>query len=155
MPEPFKFLPQLPERRLIVAMNHKHHESYVKIQLSQDILDFISERCSVQSPSCIYHDLQSSGLPNVGDVAQHQVYYQWQQINASKWKHDADPFTSVSKFLGMDRRYRYAIYTHGNMRGIAIYINDSMNTLASRAKELAIDATYGTNNSGTVSLFLL
>jgi MULE transposase domain len=34
------------------------------------------------------------------------------------------------------------------MRALAFYISDSVNTLASCAKELAMDATYGTNNTG-------
>lgn len=147
-----KISPELSERRLQVALSHNHHGSYVKIELSGDIRDFISKRCATHSPAEIYNELQSSDLPDVGAVAQHQIYYQWQHANASKWKYDPDPFTSASIFLASQKKYRYAVYVCGNFRGLAIYINDSMNTLASSSKELAIDATYGTNNSG-ISIF--
>ena len=140
--------PELSDRRLSVVLIHNHHEKYVNIRLSKDVLDFISQLCSGHSPAEIYHDLQSSGLEEFGDVAQHQVYYQWQQVNASKWKFDPDPFTSASIFLTSERNIKYAIYNCGNMRGLAVYINDSIGALRSRAKELAIDATYGTNSSG-------
>ena len=87
-------------------MIHKHHESYVKIRMSEEILDFISQRCAGHSPAEIYHDLQASGLREIDGVAQHQVYYQWQQVNSSKWKYDAEPFTSAYKFLITENKYR-------------------------------------------------
>ncbi|KAI0991919.1 hypothetical protein K3495_g16268, partial [Podosphaera aphanis] len=49
-------------------------------------------------------------------------------------------------------KYQHSIYTSGNLRGLAIYIRGTMTTLVSKARELVIDATYGTNNSG-MSLF--
>ena len=66
-----KLSPQLPERRLAVDLSHKYHESYVKIQLSDEVIDFISQLCSVHSLCEIYNDLQSSGLTEVSHVAQH------------------------------------------------------------------------------------
>ena len=39
-----------------------------------------------------------------------------------------------------------------NMHAIAFYISDSIDVLASRTKELVMDATFGTNSTG-MSLF--
>lgn len=46
-------------------------------------------------------------------------------------------------------KYPHTKLTSGKMRGLAIYIHKSVAALASGAKELAMDATYGTNNAGT------
>lgn len=35
-----------------------------------------------------------------------------------------------------------------NIRGLAIYLDETCRTLATGARELAMDATYGTNSSG-------
>lgn len=79
-------------------------------------------------------------------VAQHQVHYQWNCIDPKTWKHDEDRVTStsieISKSVG---NYQYAFYTVGNLRSLAIYINDAFSKLKHKVKELAIDATYGTN----------
>jgi hypothetical protein len=39
-----------------------------------------------------------------------------------------------------------------NVRALAFYISDSINTLARDSRELAMDSTFGTNNGG-LSLF--
>jgi hypothetical protein len=40
------------------------------------------------------------------------------------------------------------MYTAANMRGLAFYISGAIERLVSHVKELAIDATFGTNNMG-------
>jgi hypothetical protein len=40
------------------------------------------------------------------------------------------------------------MYESGNVRMLAFFIPDSISALASRTKELAMDATFGTNNTG-------
>lgn len=142
------FEPQLSNRRLLVILRHNYHEPNINIELSQAALDFIHSCCSTKTPAEIYRDLQSSGIQGVDQIAQHQVYYKWQQGNASSWKLDADPFTSAKMDLETNNTCQYSIYHSGNVYGLAIYIQESINTLCNRSKELAIDATYGTNNSG-------
>lgn len=41
------------------------------------------------------------------------------------------------------------------MRGLATFMKSSLSILVHRAKELAIDATYGINNLGTGPMFLI
>ena len=41
-----------------------------------------------------------------------------------------------------------AVFTAGNMRGLALFVRESMSTLHSEVKELAMDATFGTNHAG-------
>ena len=45
-------------------------------------------------------------------------------------------------------RYTYHEYPGDTVRGIGIFCNSVVKKLASSTKELAIDATYGTNNIG-------
>lgn len=138
----------LHDRLLNLRLSHSYHIKYTDIQLSPAILSFISARCNTKTPVEIYRELQSSGLKDVDEVAHHQISYQWHQANESTWKCDADPFVSATKFLESKGEYHNINYTVGNVRGLGIYIRDVMNRLSSKAKELAIDATYGTNSSG-------
>lgn len=39
-----------------------------------------------------------------------------------------------------------SLYSIANLRAIAFYVSDSINTLVSRVKELSINATFKTNN---------
>ncbi|KAI0991466.1 hypothetical protein K3495_g16721, partial [Podosphaera aphanis] len=67
------------------------------------------------------------------------------------WKRDNDPFVSASKFIDeLGPKYQHSTYTSSNLRGLAIYIRGTMTALVSKARELVIDATYGTNNSVSV-----
>jgi hypothetical protein len=141
--------PSLEDRTLTVILYHLHHTPYVNIHLSPAALEFISARVSAHTPSEIFRDLLASGIPGVEYAAQHQIYYQWQQANASIWRHDTDPFVSAMRLLtDSAEKYSQTLYTSGNTRGLAIYICNSITALAAEAKELAIDATFGTNNSG-------
>ena len=80
----------------------------------------------------------------------YQVYYQWHLAN-SKQRH-SDSFLSAQSLLSERSDIRSASYVSSNVRGLAFYINDSISVFSSHAKELAMDATYGTNNKG-IGLF--
>ncbi|KAI0992757.1 hypothetical protein K3495_g15428, partial [Podosphaera aphanis] len=139
----------LINRRLTVVLRHKYHTPYVNIRLSTAAVAFAAEKCLGHTPAEIYRDLKASKLPGVDRVAEHQVYHQWQCANSSLWKRDVDPVISASEFLKEDgSKYQHATYSSGNLRGLAFYIRATMDALVSRAKELVIDATYGTNSSG-------
>lgn len=63
--------------------------------LSPEVLEFIDQRVHTRTPSEIYQGLLDSTNLDIEHVAQHQVYYRWQQLNAGKWKKDPDAFKSV------------------------------------------------------------
>lgn len=75
--------PSLEDRTLTVTLHHLHHTPYVDIHLSAPVLEFVNARVSTRTPSEIFRHLLASGIPGVERVAQHQIYYQWQQANAS------------------------------------------------------------------------
>ena len=144
-----KFQINLSGRELKLSFQHDYHTPYLDIRLSHEALEFIKSRGTGHTPAEIFRDLQSSGFPGTDLIAQHQVYYQWQCANSSIWRRDLDQFTSAIKFLcESESNYQHAVYTAGILRGLAIYIRGSMSALVSRAKELVIDATFGTNNTG-------
>ncbi len=144
-----KLRPSLEGRQLTVILHHLPHSQYVDIHLTPAVLEFINARVETRTPSEIYQDLLQSRIPGIERVTENQVYYQWQQANAAMWKRDADPFVSATSLLAeREQSYGYNTYVSGRTRGFAIYIRKSMATLASEAKELAVDATYGTNNAG-------
>jgi hypothetical protein len=58
----------------------------------------------------------------------------------------SDSFLSAQCLLSGRLDIHSASYVASNVRGLAFYINDSV--LSSHVKELAMDATYGTNNKG-------
>lgn len=138
----------LPNRILNLRLSHSYHKKYTDVHMWPEILAFISTRCLTKTPVEIYRELQSSGLRNVDEVAHHQISYQWHQANVSTWKCDVDPFVSATKFLESKGEYQNINYAVGNVRGLGIYIRGSINKLSAKTKELAIDATYGTNSSG-------
>jgi hypothetical protein len=141
--------PSLENRTLTISLHHLYHSPYVDIHLSPAILEFVSERVLAQTPSEIYQDLLASKILGFQCVAEHQVYYQWLQVNSAKWKRDPDPFISAASLLEESRdAYQHSTYTSGRTRGLAVYIHYTMTTLASESVELAMDATYGTNNAG-------
>jgi hypothetical protein len=77
-----------------------------------------------------------------------RVYYQWHLANSKKWQRHSDSLLSAQSLLSERSDIRSASYVSANVRGLAFYINDSISVLSSHAKELAMDATYGTNNKG-------
>lgn len=143
--------PCLERRTLSLSIYHMHHSVYFDIQLSPAALEFVSQRVSAFTPAEIYHDLQASDLPRQEKqrITESQIYYQCQRENAKLWRHDDDQLKSAILLLDeTSEKYGRTFYTVGNMHGLAIYILESISTLASCAKELAIDSTYGTNNTG-------
>ena len=145
--------PCLEDRTLTITLYHLHHAPYVDIQLSPAVLEFVQEHISTSTPSEIYRSLLASNIPGAGDATQHQIYYQWQQANSSIWRRDSDQFVSARRLLAdSPDKYQYATYISGNMRGLAFYVRDPIAVLTSEAKEVAMDATYGTNSAG-IDLF--
>ncbi|KAI0999664.1 hypothetical protein K3495_g8534 [Podosphaera aphanis] len=81
---------------------------------------------------------------------QPQIVYLWQKANTRHWKRNDNQFES-SKLLFEEKseEFLHLEFAVANYRGLAFYINASISTLALRTKELAIDATYGTNSAGS------
>ena len=143
--------PSIEARTLNLTIAHSHHKAYAKIQLDGEIQAYIDERITNSTPSRIYHDVKNSGLSGCERVAQYQVYYRWQQGNASNWRYHPEQFESAKLFLGERSAAAHCdskVFTSGNLRGLALFARKPMSCLRSRAKELAMDATYGTNNAG-------
>ncbi|EGU82050.1 hypothetical protein FOXB_07435, partial [Fusarium oxysporum f. sp. conglutinans Fo5176] len=134
--------------RLTVSLQHTHHKSYADHQLSESALEFIRARTAISTPAEIYRDLQAAQLPGWDLVTSHQVYYQWQQLNSKIWRRDQDALRSAQILLSEHQECTSSMYFSGNMRTLAFYISDSIKTLVPRMKELAIDATFETNNIG-------
>ncbi|KAI0993432.1 hypothetical protein K3495_g14752 [Podosphaera aphanis] len=87
--------------------------------------------------------------PSLENLLQQQVYHQWKQQNKRFWKHDDDQFTSSKILLEkLGDSYRCEIFHEENINALTIYINASIDVLKRTTAEVAIDATYGTNNAG-------
>jgi hypothetical protein len=148
------FRPSLGDRTLTVNLHHTYHTPYADHQLSEGALEFIRVRTAISTPTEIYRDLQASQLPRWELVTAHQVYYQWQQSNSKLWRRNQDSLKSAQILLSEYQEYPSSLNFSGNMRALAFYISDSVNALAHHTKELAIDATFGTNNMG-MDLFVV
>ena len=138
-------------RILALSMGHSYHTPYANVELDPAIKNFIDSRMTASTPSQIYRDLMASNLRGISSVAQYQVYYRWHQGNLSNWRRDADQFQSAITFLSESEATGlcdHAVFTAGNMRGLALFVRESMSSLHSEAKELAMDATFGTNHAG-------
>lgn len=139
--------PCLESRTMGLTMFHQHHHSYVNISLSDEVLDFIRARVTSSTASEVYRDLLAAKVHGSRIATQSQVYYQWQQANAATWRRDPDQFVSAVQLLsGGDNSFKE--YRSGNLRGLALYIPQTIDKLASSTKEVAMDATFGTNNAG-------
>ena len=135
-------------RRLHVKLQHNYHPDN-DIRLSLEALEYVNTHCADHTPAEIFNNIQSSEIPEGGKIAQHQVYYHRQRANSSIWRRDPNQFVSATKLLAeYESKHWHAIYKAGNLRGLAFYIHGTILALASRAEELVIDATFGTNNSG-------
>ena len=143
--------PYLDERTLKVSMVHTYHTPYVNVHLSEAMREFVDARAHESTPALIYRDLMVSELPGIRTINQSQIYYRWQTRNASHWRHCDDQFQStmmlLSKPIATDK-VSHAMFNSGNMRGLAIYVHETMSCLRGCASELAMDATFGTNNAG-------
>ena len=141
------------ERTLMLKMHHSYYTPYRNILLSSQAIDFINSRVLTQTPSEIYQNLLTMKIQGVDRIAQHQIYYQWQQANKRNWRHDDNEFVSSTLLLGgISDKYRHETFILSNLRDLGIYINASISSLALTTREIAIDTTFGTNNAG-MSLF--
>src|SRR5947209_16472467 len=107
-------------------------------------LEFIRAHILTSTPSEIYHGLLAANIPGSQSAAQSQVYYQWQQANSKVWQCDPDAFISAIHLL-LEGEHQHRVYTSGNMHGLAIYVQDTIDKLPSETKKLAMDTTFGTN----------
>ena len=144
------FRPDLKDRRLQVDLVHSYHACYEDRHLPEDIVSFIDKlaRRPRSTALRIWEEMQESDLPNAEYVAEYQVYNQWQVANWKLW-HKQD--ISVKMLLAephLQDKFECIKFPAGHLSGLAVYVLDSISMLAAEAKELAIDATYGTNNAG-------
>ncbi|KAI0998225.1 hypothetical protein K3495_g9970 [Podosphaera aphanis] len=143
-------LPSFRDRKLSLSLCHKYHVPYEDIHLSDEIKDIIESECPTKSPSQIYQIVQEMKVTGYEVALQPQIYYLWQKANTRHWKRNDNQFES-SKLLFEEKseEFFHLEFSVANYRGLAFYINASISTLALRTKELAIDATYGTNSAGS------
>ena len=65
------------------------------------------------------------------------------------WKRSENQFESAKLFLAeKNEDFEQREFSVDNYRGLALYIKTSITILARQTKQLAIDATYGTNCAG-------
>lgn len=140
--------PCFENRTLTLIMGHNYHSPYQDIRLSREAEQFIDDRASSQTPSEIYRNLKIASITGAEHAVQTQIYYRWHQANKQYWLRHEDQFESARVLLEeLDGDYSYLIFHMGNFRALAFYVNASISSL-SEAKEIAIDATYGTNSEG-------
>ena len=143
--------PSFNSRTLELEMVHSYHAPYINIGLTPAIQNFIDARIADLTPSMMSRDLAASGLQGIECVAQHQVYYRWQQQNASHGRRDADQFLSATMLLAEPSVTGFcdheSLYS-GNLRALVLFVRESMTALRFVAKDLAMDATFGTNHAG-------
>ncbi|KAI1007534.1 hypothetical protein K3495_g687 [Podosphaera aphanis] len=85
----------------------------------------------------------------VDEIAEHQVYCHWRQASKSHWGRDNDPVLSAGMLLEENRdMYHHRSIFVSNFRALSFYIRASIDALSGTTREIAIDATYGTNNAG-------
>ncbi|KAI1007157.1 hypothetical protein K3495_g1059 [Podosphaera aphanis] len=119
-----------------VELYHTYHTPYIDIELSDEIIGFINELVATRTPAGIYQSPKDSKIPGAQSTVQHQV------VSA----------TRLLEELG--DKYSHEVFTTANLRALATYIHASISNLAQNTKEIAIDATFGTNNAG-MDLFAL
>jgi hypothetical protein len=140
--------PSLGDRTLAVNLQHTYHQPYEDIRLSSAVEEFIQEQSVRSTPAHIFRALQESQPSGWQTVSQAQVYNFWHRVNSGNWHRAEDPVDSAKALLSEYKEYTTKMYYSGNMQGLAFYVSDAIRTLAPRAKELAMDATFGTNNLG-------
>ena len=141
--------PSLDRRTLNLRFRHNKYREYDDFDIPSEVQAFIDERVLSHSPTEIHEKLKDSGLPNVKKILPHQVNYQWKQSNKNLWKRNDDQILSAGQLLDEhSKSYHYDSFRVENCRALAFYFQTSIKSLARITKEVAIDATYGTNNSG-------
>ncbi|CAK7275564.1 hypothetical protein SEPCBS119000_006746, partial [Sporothrix epigloea] len=135
---------------ILLHMRHKHHTIYDDISLTPEAQSFVDARVASGNPKEIRQLLISQKIPGYKYVTIGQVYYQWRKANESRWRRDADQFISTRLLLAEmpSSDYRSAEYTKDHVRGFAIFCQATIQQLGPVTREVAIDATFGTNNAG-------
>ena len=135
--------PCLEDRTLKLVMYHTHHEGYRSVRMEDEVLEFVDSRSADSTPAEIYRVPMNSHIPQRMGVLQHQVYYRWQQTNCNVWRRSPDEFTSALQLLA-ETGHDHHLFSSSNVSCLAVYFRESISVLGSNAKELAMDATYGT-----------
>jgi hypothetical protein len=140
----------LHERVLTIALQHSYHIPYVDINLSTEVKEYIDEHISLSTPAEIYDGLRHANISGADSVSRFQVYYRWQQSNCGTWRRDKDSWASAQKLLSESEKddVQFSEFRSGNVRALGIFFQSSIQPLKNSAKELAMDATFGTNHSG-------
>ena len=132
---------------LHVTLQHSHHPGYRSKALSPEIIDFIDKNNS-QTPSELFGKITCSELPGSEHALSSQIYYRWHKTNSKTWRLSEDPLVSCMKYLdGKSDKYLYNFVQEGKKQAVMFYIREAMQALTG-AKELVMDATYGTNSAG-------
>jgi MULE transposase domain len=139
----------LDDRTLALRMRHAHHEPYDTPCLTPEAIRFVDSLVLTSTAAEIWRKLGKAKVPGHEDVTESQVYYRWVNANVGTWRRHQDPLVSAELLLADNNEvHNHEIFTSGNVRGLAMFLKKPMRTLASEAKELAMDATFGTNNAG-------
>ena len=142
------FTPSLLNRTLTITLRHTYHIPYASYELSEAVLEFIQNGHRYTTPAEIFRDIQAARIEGWESVASHQVYYQWHLGNSANWRHHSDPVLSAQSLLS-ERPDIDSIYqTAANVRALTLYIKEAIDVLVPHTQEMAMDATYGTNNMG-------
>jgi hypothetical protein len=137
------------DRTLEIQMRHVHHAANRRFKFSDEALEIIDEKIE-STPSEIYRCILDSGLPDAELVEEHHVYYRWQLANRHRWHLDDDAFKSAQMLLADNSdAFHAAEFCQDNVRAIGIYCLKMISALKGSTTEVAIDATYGTNQNGS------
>ena len=128
-------------------LRHHQHDEYSNNQLSPEVEEFINNRVLKNTSAEIVRQMRDMEVPECNNVAEHQVYYRWSNANSRVWQRDNDPITSAFTLLKEAQKTDHCVLHAKNAGGVVFLIPELINCL-SGAKEIAIDETYGTNNSG-------
>lgn len=141
--------PSFDDRTLTLSMTHVYHSPYSDIHLSPEIQAFVESHSRFQSPSELYQNIQDLRVPGFDSAAQSQIYYLWQKVSLKEWKRHENQLESAKLLIKEKREDYFQLeLSVDNYQGLGLYINEAITNLAQKTKELAIDATYGTNNAG-------
>lgn len=146
----------LSSRILAVTHTHEKHPPYAKSSLTPEVLAFIHDKLMLP-PAKIYQVLRaqdSASLPGKELASRYQVYRVWQNANASRWSRCENAYQSACLLLHelstADQcvfRFTPAFFEYANVGCVAIYIDCLIDKIGpNHIHELAMDATYGTNN---------
>lgn len=135
-------------RAIYISTLHRHiHGAYVNKEMPDEVGRYIRERPD-DTPSQLYQDIRAKMLVGYEHVTQDQVYYWWSHLFSDIWKKDPDPIKSTEVLLRNNQNdYEVIVDSVKGNCGIVFFISETIDALRF-SSELAIDATYGTNDSG-------